>query len=43
MANHKLLTVQTQVLEATVGEVVLHDGHESGHLAEEKNSVVGGV
>ena len=34
-------TVQTQVLEAAVGKVVLHDGHECGHLTEEQHLVVG--
>lgn len=29
------LTVQTQVFEVAVGEVVLHNGHERGHLTEE--------
>lgn len=37
------LTVETEVLEVAVGEVVLHDGHERGHLAEEQHSVVGGL
>lgn len=36
------LTVQTQVLEVAVAEVVLHDGHEGGHLTEEQHLVVGG-
>jgi len=37
-----VLTIQTQVLEAAVGEVVLHDGHERGHLTEEQHFVVRG-
>lgn len=36
------LTIQTQVLEAAVGKVVLHDGHERGHLTEEQHFVVCG-
>ncbi len=38
----KRLTVQAQVFEVAVGEVVLHDGHERGHLTEEQHFVVGG-
>lgn len=38
----RCLTIQTQVLEVTVGKVVLHDGHEWGHLTEEQHFVVGG-
>lgn len=37
-----VLTVETQVLEVAVGKVVLHDGHEGGHLTEEQHLVVGG-
>jgi len=36
------LTIQTQILEAAIGEVVLHDGHERGHLTEEQHFVVCG-
>lgn len=36
------LTIQTKVLEVTVGKVVLHDGHEWGHLTEKQHFVVGG-
>ncbi len=39
----KRLTVQAQVFEVAVGEVVLHDGHERGHLTEEQHFVVGGA
>lgn len=35
-----ILTVQTQILEAAVSEVVLHDCHERGHLTEEQHFVV---
>lgn len=37
------LTVQTQILKVAVAEVVLHDRHERGHLAEEQDSVVCGL
>ena len=40
--RHRHRTVQTQVLEVAVGEVVLHDGHERGHLTEQQHLVVGG-
>ena len=36
-------TVQPQVLEAAVGEIILHDGHQRRHLAEEQHLVVGGA
>ena len=36
------LTIQTQILEAAVGKVVFHDGHERGHLTEEQHFVVRG-
>lgn len=35
------LTIEAQVLKVAVAEVVLHDGHEGGHLAEEQHAVVG--
>ena len=38
-----LLTVETQVEEVPVCKVVLHDGHEGGHLTEEQDPVIGGV
>lgn len=38
--NKHVHTVQPQVLEAAVGEVVLHNGHEGGHLTEEQDFVV---
>lgn len=37
------LTVETKILEVAVAKVVLHDGHERGHLAEKQHSVVGGL
>lgn len=37
------LTIKTQVLKVAVSEIVLHDCHESGHLAEQQHSVVGGL
>lgn len=40
--SQRCLTVQTQVLEVTVGKIVLHDGHEGRHLTEEQHFVVGG-
>lgn len=36
------LTIKTQVLEVPVPKVVLHDGHEWGHLTEQQDFVVGG-
>lgn len=36
------LTIQPEVFEATISKIVLHDGHEGGHLAEEQHLVVGG-
>lgn len=36
------LTIQTQVFEVTVSKVILHDGHERGHLTKEQHFVVGG-
>lgn len=36
------LTIQAQIFEAAVGEVVLHDCHERGHLTEEQHFVVCG-
>lgn len=38
--NKLCFTIQTQVFEVAVGEVVLHDGHERCHLTEEQNFVV---
>lgn len=35
------LTVKTQVLKVAVCKVVLHDGHEWGHLTEQQHFVVG--
>ncbi len=40
---HWLLTIQTQIEEVAVGKIVLHDGHEGGHLTEQKHSVIGGL
>lgn len=37
------LTVQPQIQEVTVAEVVLHDGHERGHLAEQQDAVARGL
>lgn len=36
------LTIKTQVLEVAVCKVILHDGHERGHLTEKQHFVVGG-
>lgn len=40
--NGSALTVKTQVLEIPVSKIVLHDGHECGHLTEKQHFVVGG-
>lgn len=37
------LTIQPEVFKATICKVILHDGHEGGHLAEEQHFVVGGT
>lgn len=34
-------SVKSQVSEASPAEIILHDGHQLGHLTEQQYSVVG--